>query len=75
MRGGTVLYFDVGLHYVARALWEEHSDDLCLDSILDTFEKELPSRGLIKGQRPAPDAFARLMVETFIRFPGAESGV
>ena len=51
------------------ARWQDHSDDLCLDDIVDTLEGELRRRGVLDGPRPAPDAFASLIVETFIKFP------
>jgi hypothetical protein len=54
-----------------RSVWEDHSDDLSLDAILAIFDDELQRCGLSKGPRPAPDAFAQLLVETYIRFPGA----
>ncbi len=54
-------------------IWESHGDDLNLEQILDVFEKELQRRGLLNGKRPAPDQFARLMVETFVHYPGEPS--
>ena len=52
-----------------RAVWEEHSDDIGLEQILDAFEKDLRQRGLLDGSRPDPDTFALLMSETYIHFP------
>ena len=52
-----------------RAVWEEHSDDIGLEQILDVFEKDLRQRGLLDGSRPDPDTFALLMSETYIHFP------
>lgn len=56
-----------------RARWLDHSDDLCLDDIVDTMERELRRRGVLVGPRPAPDAFASMLVETFIAFPKTEA--
>lgn len=53
-----------------RLAWEEHSDDISLEQILAIFEAELRRRKVFSGARPEPDAFALLMVQTFIRFPG-----
>ena len=55
---------------VDRATWEDGSDDLSIEQILDTLEQELRRCGVLAGERPAPDDFALKMVETFIRFPG-----
>jgi hypothetical protein len=35
------------------------------------FEQDLRQSGRISGARPEPDDFARLMVETYIHYPGA----
>jgi hypothetical protein len=53
-----------------RATWGSGSDDLSIDEILDTLEGELRERNVMHGQRPEPDAFARMLVETFVHFPG-----
>ncbi len=54
-----------------RSLWESGSDDLTLDQIIDLFEQDLRQSGRISGERPQPDDFAQLMVETYIHYPGA----
>ncbi len=46
----------------------DHSDDLTLEQILDTFVRDLHQRGLCTG-RPADDALARLILDEYIRFP------
>ena len=56
-----------------RATWESGGDDLSIDEILDTLEGELRERKVIQGQRPDPDAFALMLVRTFIQFPGEDS--
>lgn len=54
-----------------RVAWQQGSDDLSIDQILDTLERELRSRNVLQGPRPDPDAFAMMMVETFVEFPGS----
>lgn len=53
-----------------RARWQEHGDDLALADILDVFERDLVNRGVLGAEKLDPDAFAQLMVETYVRFPG-----
>ncbi len=48
---------------------ESHEDDLALESILDTLEADLRARNQLSGARPPEDDFARLLIETYIRFP------
>jgi hypothetical protein len=48
---------------------ERHEDDLSLDRILATLEDDLRARGRLTGPRPAEDDFARLLIETYVRFP------
>jgi hypothetical protein len=48
---------------------ERHEDDLSLDRILATLEDDLRARGRLPGPRPAEDDFARLLIETYVRFP------
>ena len=55
----------------AQRLWQEHSDDLTIERVLDTFEADLRVRGLLAGTSPGPDQYAQLMVETYVRFPGS----
>lgn len=52
-----------------RRRWHERTDDLGVDFILATLEDDLRARGLLAGERPPQRAFARLLVETYIRFP------
>lgn len=54
-----------------RSLWDSGSEDLTLDQIIVLFEQDLRQSGRISGARPEPDDFARLMVETYIHYPGA----
>ncbi|MEP4148295.1 MAG: hypothetical protein ABJL54_13845 [Halioglobus sp.] len=54
-----------------RSLWESGSDDLTLDQIIDLFERDLRQSGRMKGDRPEPDDFAQMMVETYIHYPEA----
>jgi hypothetical protein len=50
---------------------EEHSDDLSLEAIVDRLEDDLRRRGRLEGQRPGEDDLARLLIETYVRFPNA----
>jgi hypothetical protein len=52
-----------------RRLAERHEDDLALERILDTLEQDLRARGRLAGPRPAEDDFARLLIESYVRFP------
>jgi len=52
-----------------RAAWSQHADDLALEPILDRLEADLRRRGLLTGVRPTPPDFARLLIESYIRFP------
>jgi hypothetical protein len=48
---------------------ERHEDDLSLELILATLEEDLRARGVLDGPRPDEDDFARLLIETYVRFP------
>ena len=50
-------------------LWREGGDDLSVHFILERLEKELRSRGILEGPRPAPTEFALTMVKSFVCFP------
>lgn len=52
-----------------RARAERHEDDLSLDLILDTLCADLRERGLLPGERPGDDDLARLLIDTYVRFP------
>jgi hypothetical protein len=52
-----------------RSTWETGKDDISIAEILDTLERELQTRGVLQGPRPGPDAFAQMLVQTFIHFP------
>jgi hypothetical protein len=47
---------------------DEHSDDLTLEQIVDTFVDDLQARGTI-AQRPDDDTLARVILDEYIRFP------
>jgi hypothetical protein len=55
-----------------RRVVEEHRDDLTLPQILDTLKRDLRAR----GETPPDDetALARLLIETYIRFPEPAQG-
>ena len=48
---------------------ERHEDDLSLERILATLEEDLRARGILVGPRPDEDDFARLLIDTYVRFP------
>jgi hypothetical protein len=52
-----------------RRTWNAHADDLSLDAIVDRLEDDLRARGELEGPRPEPPAFARLLIDEYIRFP------
>jgi hypothetical protein len=52
-----------------RRSWEQHSDDLQLDAILDRLLDDLRARGSVRGDRPAPTDLALLLIDEFIKFP------
>lgn len=53
----------------ARRAWQEHSDDLALDTILDRLVDDLRRRGRITGARPAPTDLALTIIDEYIKFP------
>jgi hypothetical protein len=52
-----------------RLAWRDHRDDVELPTVLDVLERDLRARGALDGARPAQRDFAKLLVETYIRFP------
>ncbi len=52
-----------------RRAWQEHSDDLALDAILDRLVDDLRARGRLIGKRPAPTDLALLLIDEYIKFP------
>lgn len=52
-----------------RRTWRERSDDLSLDFILDTLEKDLRKRGRLDGPRPEPSSLTDVLIDTYIPFP------
>jgi hypothetical protein len=48
---------------------EQHEDDLALERILAMLEQDLRARGLLAGPRPDEDDFARLLIDSYVRFP------
>jgi hypothetical protein len=51
-----------------RRINDEHSDDLTLDQIMETFIDDLRQRGKINN-RPDDDTLARMILDEYIRFP------
>jgi hypothetical protein len=52
-----------------REAWRAHADDLSLEFILDTIERDLRDRGLLTEARPEPSDLAPLIIDTYTRFP------
>jgi hypothetical protein len=52
-----------------RRRWEGHQDDLDLEVVLDGLEADLRAGGGLSGPRPAPAAFAALLMDHYIAFP------
>ena len=42
------------------------------DFIVNRLEEALRDQGALTGERPEPTAFARLLVNHFVRFPAAD---
>ena len=56
-----------------REAWEQGSDDLRVDFILDRLLDDLRSRGRVKGDRPESNReLAEMLVDEYIKFPPAE---
>ncbi|MEC7234834.1 MAG: hypothetical protein VXV84_07020, partial [Pseudomonadota bacterium] len=55
-----------------RDLWASGTDDLSVDIIVNRLEEELRNQDALTGERPEPTAFARLLVNHFVRFPAAD---
>ena len=52
-----------------RLAWRAHTDDLTIDQILATLLDDLRERGVCDDRPTDDEAFARLLVDTYIRFP------
>ena len=63
----------VNPYYVFKS-WRESTDDLQVDFILDTLEKDLRERGRLEGARPENRDFAMMLVDEYIHFPPPQSG-
>lgn len=55
-----------------RDLWAAGADDLSVDFIVTRLEEALRAQGVLHGDRPEPTAFARLLVDHFVRFPAID---
>ncbi|HLG01208.1 MAG TPA: hypothetical protein VI916_12100 [Acidimicrobiia bacterium] len=53
-----------------RDAWRSHTDDVTLDLILDRLDADLRDRGRLEGDRPDDVAFAKLLIEEYVSFPG-----
>jgi hypothetical protein len=54
-----------------RDAWRSNTDDLSLDSVLDTLEADLRARDVLTGERPPPAEFGKLLIDTYEKFPAA----
>jgi len=52
-----------------RQRWRSHSEDLSLESVLDTLCADLHERGRLGETRPANRELAELLVEEYVQFP------
>ena len=52
-----------------KRLWQDGSDNLTVNFILDRLESELRRTGILEGPRPEPTTFAMMLVKSFVRFP------
>ncbi len=52
-----------------KRLWQDGTDNLAVDFILDRLENELRRIGILEGPRPEPTTFAMMLVKSFVRFP------
>jgi hypothetical protein len=55
-----------------RLAWDSHSDDLTLETILDTLERDLRARGRLTGARPADRELGLLLIDEYVRFPAPQ---
>ncbi len=56
-----------------RDLWASGTDDLSVDFIVNRLEEALRDQGALTGERPEPTAFARMLVNHFVRFPAVDT--
>ncbi len=54
-----------------RRAYESHSDDLDVETVMRVLVADLRARGVLDGEPPAGTALAMLLVDTYVRFPGA----
>ena len=52
-----------------RDRWHRHSEDLGIDSVLDTLCADLRERGRLHDERPANKELAEILVDEYVRFP------
>ena len=52
-----------------RSAWQEHSDDLQLEVILERLVADLRTRGRLSGERPSSTDLALLIIDEYIKFP------
>lgn len=52
-----------------KKLWQDGSDNLEVEFILERLEAELRRLEILQGPRPEPTTFAMMLVKSFVRFP------
>lgn len=52
-----------------KRVWQDGSDNLEVEFILERLEAELRRIGVLEGPRPEPTTFAMMLVKSFVRFP------
>lgn len=52
-----------------REAWASHTDDVSLDLILDTLERDLSEHGMLSRDRPEPAEFGKLLIDEYVHFP------
>jgi hypothetical protein len=53
--------------------WRDHRDDVSLETVLAALERDLRARGELAGPLPERRDFAKLLVDTYVRFPKPET--
>lgn len=56
-----------------RESWREQRDAVGLGFVLDTLDRDLRERGVLAGEAPMRRELAKLLVDTYIRFPKPEA--
>jgi hypothetical protein len=57
-----------------QATWRAKADDLSLEAVVARLVEDLRERGAITGEVPGDPDLARLIIDTYIRFPASAGG-